>query len=196
MKNYQNLQKLGEKLFFTVNDVERIFGITHPSAWVLCSRYVKEGLFIRLKNNFYVLDINWDKLTLKDFFRISNFTQTPSYISFLTALSYYGVTTQVQRHFFESTSSKRSKTINAKNSTFNFYRINKKLYFGFLKEEDFFIATPEKAFADALYFFSLGRYSLDFASLDLSKINKKKLVDIIEVFPAGTQNIYKRICRI
>ena len=65
--NYKNFQILNGKLFFSVNDAADIFGITHESAWVLCSRYVKQGIFIRLKNNLYITEIKWNMLSQGEF---------------------------------------------------------------------------------------------------------------------------------
>jgi predicted transcriptional regulator of viral defense system len=194
--NYLKIRKLKGKLFFTINDVSGIYNISQQSAWVLCSRYVKSGIFIRLKNNLYVLGMNWDNFSVDNFFRISNYIQVPSYVSFLTALSYYGISTQVQRNVFECVSLKRSKAIDIRDTTFAYYKLREKLYTGFVKEKNYFIAVPEKAFADAVYLSSLGRYSLDVSSLDTRKLNKKKLSGILKIFPKKTQNVGKEICKI
>ncbi len=192
---YIKLQKLRAKPFFTVEDVANILKEKEKSARVLCSRYLKEGLFIRLKKNFYLLNEVWDGLSREELYRISNFLQVPSYISFMTALSYYGITTQVQNNFFESVSLKRTKKIDADGRSFYFYKLNKKLYSGFLKKEDFFIATKEKAFMDAVYLFSFGKYKIDFYSLNIAKLDIKKVKSLARTYPLKTQKIIERLCR-
>ena len=44
-------------------------------------------------------------------FQIANLGQVPSYISLTTALDYHGLTTQLQRDYFESIALKRTKEI-------------------------------------------------------------------------------------
>ena len=131
-----------------------------------------------------------------NFFKLANFIQTPSYISFLTALSYYGISTQVQRNFFECTSLKRTKITVAGDSTFCYYKLKQELYFDFSREEGFFIASPEKALADSLYLLSLKRYSLDIAAIDINKINKKRFSKIIKLYPEKSLAFSKNILKV
>ncbi|MFA5272038.1 MAG: hypothetical protein WC412_06865 [Candidatus Omnitrophota bacterium] len=194
--NYLKLQKLRVKPFFTVEDVATLLSEKEGSARVLCSRYMKEGLFIRLKNNFYLLSEAWRNIDQEELFQISNFLQVPSYVSFMTALSYYGITTQVQNNFFESVSLKRTKKINVDGKSFYFYKLNKKLYSGFIKKDNFFIATKEKAFLDMVYLFSFGKYKIDFSSLDIRKLDNKKIKSLLKAYPSKTKKIIERICKI
>jgi len=193
---FKDLQKLGKKLYFGVDDVVQTLEVTPQSARVLCSRYVKEGIFIRLKNNFYVLAQNWAPASRDYFLRLANFLQVPSYISFMSALSLYEVTTQVQRGFFESASLKRSRKFSAHASTFVFYKLQKGLYFDFTKKQEIFIASREKAFLDAVYLYSFGKYRLDFASLDLAKLDMQRIKEVAKPFPEKTRAIVSRLCKI
>lgn len=193
---YLKLRKFKKNLYFTVEDVANVLNIKQSSARVMCSRYVKNGFFIRLKNNFYILSENWDKFSREDFLRISNYLQVPSYISYMTALMKYGVTTQVQRNYFESCSLKRTKVFNVKGIEFKYYKIRKDYYFGFERKDNIFLATKEKAFIDALYLYCFGKYRIDFSSLDLDKLDKEKIIEIIGVFPSRTKKIVRKICKI
>lgn len=194
--NYDLIQKLGEKLFFTVADLARAAGIQPASARVLATRYAKAGAFVRLKNNLYVTGQKWPALETPEFFRLANLIQVPSYISLMSGLAFYGVTTQVQRSFFESISLKRSARYQPGGAVFNFYKIKPDYYSGFVKQDGFFIATPEKAFLDAVYLYSAGKYKIDFSSLDLSKLDKKKLKTILKLFPARTGRMAGELCKI
>ncbi len=193
---YFDLEKLKNKLFFTIEDVAESFNIKIASSRVLCYRYVKKGIFLRLKKDLYILAYKWENLSWEDFFILSNYLQVPSYISFMTALSFYEVSTQIQRNFFESASLKRSLSFNVKGVIFNFYKLKRDYYFDFFKKENFFIATKEKAFVDSVYLYSLGRYKLDFSSLDLDKLDKKRIKNILRKFPQRTKDIVKEICKI
>lgn len=194
--NNTALQKLKGKVYFTVGELADILNIKLESARVISSRYVKRGIFVRLKKNFYILSQDWENFLKEDYLKTSNFLQVPSYVSFMTALSFYDVTTQVQRNFFESASLKRSVKFSIKGAIFNFYKLKKELYFDFIKKGEIFIATKEKAFADSVYLYSFGKYKLDFNSLDLDKLDKSKLKGILKIFPQKTKNIIKKLCRI
>jgi len=193
---YLKLRRLKKKLYFTVEDVASVLNIKQSSARVMCSRYVKNGFFIRLKNNFYVLSENWDKFSREDFLRISNYIQVPSYISYMTALMKYGVTTQVQQNFFESCSLKRTKVFDVGGIEFRYYKIKKDYYSGFERKNDIFLATKEKAFIDTIYLYSFGKHRIDFSSLDLDKLDKEKIIEIINIFPAKTKKLVRKLCEI
>jgi len=194
--NYSDFKKLSTRLYFTVYDLAELLNIKNESAMVLCSRYAKKNIFIRLKNNFYVLEQKWEYLTREDFFKISNFLQVPSYISFMTALTYYEVSTQVQQNFFESASLRRTKQIEAKEYVFHFYKLKKEYYFEFIKQGNVFIATKEKALVDAIYLYSFGKYKIDFHSIDFKKFEGDKVEDILTIYPQKTRNVVRRLCAI
>ena len=187
----KELRKIN-KLYFGYEEIARVLGINEASARVSASRYVKQGLLIRLKKNMYVLEETWDKIDRKEKFQLANLGQTPSYISLTTALDYYELTTQVQRDFFESVAVKRSKEVHLNGTVFRYSKLSKSLYFGFKKEQDFFIATPEKALLDAVYLLSYGRYALDISALDPEKFDHAEMENLSGKFPLKTINMLKR----
>ena len=142
------------------------------------------------------MEQNWQGLPLQEFLKISNFLQVPSYISFMTALSFYEITTQVQRNFFESASLRQSKKIDVKGAVFNFYKLKEQYYFDFIKKDSVFIATKEKAFVDSVYLYSFGKYKFDFSSIGLNKLNKNRVKDIVSIFPQKTKAAVKKLCGI
>ncbi|MFN3551400.1 MAG: hypothetical protein ACK4WJ_06305, partial [Endomicrobiia bacterium] len=95
---YTEFKKLKNKIYFTPEGVANLLKIKFDSAKVLCYRYAKSGLFIRLKKDFYILEEKWWNLKIEEKFKIANILSVPSYISLMTALSYYEVTTQIQRN--------------------------------------------------------------------------------------------------
>jgi predicted transcriptional regulator of viral defense system len=192
----QFLKELRQKTFFGVEDITEIFGIKLNSAKVLCNRYVKKGIFLRIKKNLYVLKQNWELYSKEEFFKIANVLQIPSYVSLLTALSEYGVTTQIPRNYYESISLKRSAKFSVMGTEFNFYKVKRNYYFGFEKINGIFIASKEKALVDAIYLYSFGKYKIDFSALNIDILDRDKIGETLKVFPPKTQNIVKRICRI
>jgi hypothetical protein len=135
----------------------------------------------------YILKERWKYCDRQDRFIIANLLQVPSYVSLMSALDYYQITTQMQQDFIESIVLKRTKVSNVEDVTFNFTRIKNNLYFGYEKLGEFFIATPEKAFLDAIYLMSLGRYRLDLSSIDGEKLNMDELKKKVNKFPIGTK---------
>ena len=105
-----------KKLYFGYEELARAFGISVASARVTASRYVSKGLLVRIKRNVYVLREVWKTATKEDRFVMANLGQVPSYLSLMTALDYYGITTQMQRDFFESVAIQRTKTLQVDSS--------------------------------------------------------------------------------
>jgi predicted transcriptional regulator of viral defense system len=181
------------KLYFGYEEIAKVFGISGSSAKVTASRYVKQGLLLRIKKNVYVRREVWNAAGIEEKFSLANLVQVPSYISLATALEYYEATTQVLRNFFESVAVKRTKEININGYVFRYTKINSSLYFGFKKEKDFFIATPEKALIDACYLMSYGRYSLDISALDVTKLDGDEVERLSSKFPLKTRNMLKKV---
>ncbi|WP_038041931.1 type IV toxin-antitoxin system AbiEi family antitoxin domain-containing protein [Thermodesulfobacterium hveragerdense] len=195
--DYLKLRLLKDLPCFTSKDLSYLFKLKPESALVQLSRYVKKGIFIRLKKDLYILRERWDSNHATDFYKIANILQVPSYISLTTALSFYEVTTQVQIKYFESVCQKRTARYEIEGAIFNFYKIKPDLYFDFVKipQGDFFIATKEKAFLDALYLYSFGKYTFDIDSIDFSKLDLKRIKKLIKVFPERTQATFRKLCK-
>ena len=51
-KNILKLQELSALSYFTASDFAHAFKINTASAKVFCSRYKKQGLLVKLKNNY------------------------------------------------------------------------------------------------------------------------------------------------
>ncbi len=189
-----NLRRLKNirKPVFSYTDISRCLDISTESAKVTAARYIKAGYLLRLKKGLYVFPDQWDNFTIEKKFEIANLLQTPSYISLTTALSYYDISTQMQQDYFESIALKRTKTVYIKSSVFTYTRIKDNLYFGFKKYRSFFIAEPEKAFLDALYLTSLGRYHLDLTSVAVKKLDPQKLNKFLKSYPSSVSNLIKQ----
>jgi predicted transcriptional regulator of viral defense system len=181
-----------KKLYFSYDDVARALGISSDSAQVTVSRYVAQGLLVRVKRSMYVLREKWNTAGREEQFQLANLGQVPSYISLMTALDYHELTTQIQRDFIESVAIKRTKEIPLPGSVFRYTRITPALYFGFSKHKGFFIATPEKALLDAVYLMSLGRYHFDVASLSADKFERREIKRMVGAFPLKAKKLLEK----
>jgi predicted transcriptional regulator of viral defense system len=177
------------QLYFGYEEIARALKISPASARVSASRYVRLGLLMRLKRNTYVLRERWQAASREERFVLANLGQAPSYISLMTALDYHEITTQVQRGLIESVAVKRTKELSLNGSIFRYTKISRTLYFGFVRQQEFFIATPEKAFLDAVYLMSFGRYALDLAAIDDEKLNRKEIHRISRNYPLKTRKM-------
>lgn len=193
---YDKLKNLRKKLYFTAEDVADALGIRRSSSLVVCSRYTKRGIFIRVKRNVYVLEEAWRNYSTADFLKLSNFLQVPSYVSLTTALSFYEITTQVQQNYFESISLKRSAQYNVKGAHFKYYKMKKQYYFGYIKDKNTFIAIREKAFLDLVYLHSFGKYRADFNAMDFGKLDLNKIRKLYKLYPSKTRAMVETLCKI
>lgn len=183
---YEDFLKLDNPVF-SHSDVAHAFGIKLVSAEVLCSRYVKKGLLTRIKRGLYARTETLSHLDRRELFRMANILQVPSYISLATALSYYGMVSQARAGFFESISLKRTRTFEAGGFSFVYTKIKPDLYREFIKRDGVFIALPEKAVLDCCYLASMGRYSLDGAPLDVTRLDEKSLAECSALYPLKTR---------
>lgn len=184
------------KLYFDYQEIARVLAISTASARVTASRYVKKGILVKVKRNVYVLEHRWESLSKEESFQIANVLQVPSYISLVTALEFYGITTQVQRNVVESIAVKRTEEYDAANRLFLYTKISKKLYTGFKRENDFFIASAEKAFLDALYLKNLSRYDFDMTAIFPEKLDQVKIAGLVDVYPERIKKEVRKIWKI
>jgi len=183
-----------DKLLLSIDDISKNLSISTESARVTANRYLKQGILFRIKRNSYITADKFNTSKENDFFRIANFIQTPSYISLLSALSYYNISTQQLQGIVESVALKRSKSFKVKTREFRYYLVKKGFYYGFLLADIFFIASAEKAFADIIYLSSLSKYDCDFDAIDFSKINKTGVGRFLENTNKKTLGYWESLC--
>jgi len=149
------------------------------SLYLIISKLITSGWLVKIERNKYKIN-NQD---IHDF-EIANFIYQPSYISFESALNYWGILSQFP---FEVTSAtlKNSKVKKSNDKNFGYNKISKKYYFNFIKVNNFLIASPEKALFDQIYLWSKGLKQLNWDEYDLTKINKVNLKKMLSVLNLG-----------
>ena len=188
-KNIEKLQELSKNAYFTLDDVAQTFGLQQDSARVFCSRYVKKGLLVRLKNNLYTTSWKWENLTRDDFFIIANIMQVPSYISLMSALAYYEVTTR-RGGLIEAWAGGIVYNIRQADGCM---KVSGHITTA-LSKLTVFIATKKRPGCGLPVF--IGKYRFDADSLDLKKLDFNKLKKMIKNYPQKTKDTVKRLCRI
>lgn len=148
------------------------------SAFSVISKLLKNGILEKLGRNCYILA---QKPAHQ--FLVANYYYGPSYISFESALSYYGILSQFPIEVTSATFLKTAR-YNLKNQIYSYTHLKKDLFWGYdKKQEGFLIASPEKAILDQAYLASKGLKSFSKDEMDWSLIDKKKLLDYAKMYP-------------
>jgi predicted transcriptional regulator of viral defense system len=175
------------KPFFTPSDLEKILGQKRPALYVTLNRLVKYGVLLRLRRGVYQV-----ALQRPDLARIANQLVYPSYLSFESALSRYGILSQVP-YVLTFATSQRSRQINLGETEVEYRQLKRELFFGYTLEQGLQVAEPEKALLDQLYMVSRGLSSLALDELDVSSLDRERLQVYATHFPAAVQASVRRI---
>ncbi len=184
----EKIRQIG-KDYYTLKDLAKIWKLKKESLKVTCSRMVRKKLLLRIEKNIYILP---EKFAYID--RIANQIYSPSYLSFESALSWWGVLSQAP-YSLTFASSKRSKKISIGKVEIVYRHLKDDLFFGFENRNNLFIAEPEKAFLDLAYFVSFGRENVNLKNLAVEKLNKKKTIIYLEKYPPKTINLVENILK-
>lgn len=173
----KKIQKIN-KPFYTISDLEKITALPRNSLYVALQRWVAGDILERIAQGIY--------LPTGGVISIENVAAQlyiPNYLSFESALSRYGVLNLVPYTItFATTRKTRRYTIQEKEIEFR--KISSELFFGFEMKNGIYIASPEKAFLDQIYFVARGKAALDLDELNLNRLSTKTLRDYAKRFPA------------
>ena len=173
----KKLQAL-DKGYFTVADMQKITNLSRNSLKVTINRLIEKGVLTKIRRGIYQLvfsEINIPK--------VANQLYYPSYLSFESALSKYGILSQIPyTQTFATT--KRSKKMTLLDTEVEFRQIKEGLFFGYTMNEGIYIAEKEKALLDQLYMVSRGKGSLDIKELDLQDLDKDLFYKYSQKFPS------------
>ena len=170
----KTLEKM-QKPVFNVNDMAKIMQKSKNYSSLFLHRLKKKGLVLEIEKNKYIIREESPYLIF------SNIVY-PSYLSFLTAFSYYNLTTQIPKKI-QIITLKSKKEISFENYTAKFIKFKTSRFFGYNREKTphgfIFIAELEKAIIDSLY---LPKYcpideTYKILSETINSIDIKKLID-------------------
>lgn len=152
------LASLSEKedYIFTTQDAVDILGVEPYVAQDLLRRLVARKWVKRLERGKYMilpLESGLSGTYTQHEFLIAATFIAPYYISYWTALSYYGFTEQVARTIFVA-ARKQKRPVEVSGITFQFVRLSESKFFGFVQEwiedKQVNIASREKTLVDCL----------------------------------------------
>ena len=179
----------------STDDIHKTLGERY-SKFVLKKRIYElkeKGWLVPLRRGlYYICDISSRGFVNISPFIIAGAFDKDSYISLDSALSFYGLFEQMLRTTSSVTTAK-SKKYEFQDNAYRYFRINKKLYFGFIIEnlEGYYVkvAELEKVVLDYLYFKN-DTYSIDLLLEKLQKakdrLDFKKLFNYARKFPRAT----------
>jgi hypothetical protein len=173
------------KTVFSFKDILLSSGEEKPS---LLNRrlyhYTKNGMLYHIRKGIYAKDKDYDR------FELATKIFTPSYISFETVTGKTGITFQFYGKIFVA--SYQTKEINCDGQIYSFRTVRNEILIndsGIEKKENYFIATPERAFLDIIY---LNR---DYYFDNLSPLNWDKIYEILPVY-GGNERMEKTVKRL
>ncbi len=156
---------------FTSSDAEKVLHKEPAYTKLFLHRCVGKGILGKVERGIYYLKERSNE------YEVASSVVKPSYISMVSALYYYGLTTQIP-HIMYVVSEKQHRPIEGVlGFKIVFRKVRRRMFFGYHKEGDgnIFIADPEKAIVDIMYFRDVN--DLDDDALDRpSRINVGKLV--------------------
>ena len=186
--NTYNLSKITKKIIesgfilFNTKTLKDIFEIDKPASFsAVLKRIVANKILLRLEKDKYVIN---DKPVKT--FNLANLLYESSYLSFETALNFYGILSQFP---YEITSATIRKTISktALGGEYRYTHLKPELFFGYVKLDGFLIATPEKALLDQIYLSLKGWKKINIDEYDFSIIKKNRLKEYYAKYPKINQ---------
>lgn len=161
---------------FTFKDISLLWNETNIN---LIKRrinyYLKTGKLYHLRRGIYAKDKNYDK------FELATKIYTPSYISFETVLTRAGIVFQYYSQIFVA--SYLTREIIVDGQKYSYKKIKDEILtnpLGIENKENYFIASPERAFLDTLYLYK------DYHFDNLSPLNLEKVFEILPIYKNKT----------
>lgn len=169
------IRVLGKDVF-SVRDVRLMFPEEADYANTILKRLKKAGVIVPVIRGFYRLsDVTFEAEN------IATTVMYPSYVSFESALSKYGI---INQGLFGLTlaTTRHSKRIRIEGVTCEYSQIKPKLFFGFNLLNGVYIAEPEKALLDTLYLISLGKKEINYEEWYVSGLDRDKVTRYSQAF--------------
>ena len=164
---YDALEKNNLAIFRT-KDLKLLLKLNKTKSYNIIKALKNKKAIVAVKAGLYAFrDVNE--------FAIGSYINWPSYLSFWSALRYYGYTDNLPKSIFYATTRYR-KSIN----NYVYVTLSKKRFFGYTRVGDIVIAEKEKAIVDSLLFpkYSGGiREIMKCVQNSLNELDRGKLVD-------------------
>ena len=178
----QKLKILTEskKTVFRIKDLQSLWGEDYRNTVIYAKRMVAKDLILKLAKGYYALNKEYS------IYELANLIISPSYVSFNSALLYWGVCFQISDIVQSVSLSNYQKEIGDK--IYKYQSMKKDLFFnteGIDSKNNISIASPERALLDSFYFGAVANID------DWEKINKTYLNKLAKNYPFSVQEKIK-----
>src|SRR3989344_8464125 len=179
------IKEFGKEIF-TANDLKKLFPKESAVLNTYLTRFKKAKVIIPITRGLYTLADN----TL-DIEKLATAIYYPSYISFESALSKYGIINQGLYKLTLATT-RHSKKIKLNGIECDYSKLKPELFFGFNLVGGTYIAEPEKAFLDVLYLVSLGKKPKNHQGWHTEELDKNKIKKYLPPFGQAVKNLVQK----
>lgn len=186
ISHWVKLLRSGRK-FYMLADMMKLSGLNYAASRAAASRLVKRGLLVRLGKELFgnkLVDFSPEEAACQAYI--------PSYISCEYAMARHGVIDQMPVVITAVTTNRGKKSKVGQVEVF-YDHLRKNLFWGYVPDEDAFIAEPEKALLDWLYLKPAKKKLLD--EINWDQLDLKKLEKYASRFP-NTHRNYLRMIRV
>mgnify|MGYP001558669150 FL=1 len=174
------------KDIFDISDVKKLFP-EEAHINTAMKRLVDSGAITKVARGVYMLrchSFDVEKLATKLYY--------PSYISFESALSKYGIINQGLYNLTLATT-RHSKKITLMDVGCDYSKLKPELFFGFNLTGGTYIAEPEKAVLDMLYLISLGKRTKRTDEWHTEELDRDKLKKYLPPFGVVVGNAVREL---
>lgn len=168
--------KGGRPLYY-LSDLCKLSGLSVSSMRRATGRLEKLGILKKAGKELYL-----NTLVPFSLERLSTVVYSPSYISNESALFFHGVLSQGPQ-VLTCVTTRSPRECETGIGTIFYQHVKSSLFFGYKKNEDYFMAEPEKAVLDLIYLSLQNGRLLSTDEWDWSAISKTKLVRMAGRFP-------------
>jgi predicted transcriptional regulator of viral defense system len=175
----QELEALGKEIF-SMKDLRKLFP-QESNLKMSVKRMLDAGVLMQVTRSIYTL-----KGEPLDIEKVATQLYYPSYISFESALSKYGIINQGLYGLTLATS-RHSKKFTLAGVDCEYSQLKPTLFFGFDLVSGTYLAQPEKAFLDQLYLMILGKRTGNTLEWDLDPLDDKRLKAYLKFYNRHVQ---------
>lgn len=185
----KTLREAGLALF-TPQDLANLLGGSEVSRRFLLTRAVKRGDVLKLRRSVYALTSS-----PPGDMQVANALYVPSYVSFNYALSHYHLIPE-SVYAITSATPRSSTSFHALGKRFTYHHLRPDAFTGYraerVNDQTVWIAEPEKAVVDVLYFAVLGKLGRP-DRLDTSGLSERKMRAFAKLF--GREDLMEAVER-
>ena len=162
-------KKFNDIKIFHINHLKLLTSMNDHSLRISLSRLSKKNTIKRICRGFYANPFNMPTLE-----EISGQIYQPSYISLESALSSYGILSQIPQ-VLTCITTQLPYTFRTNFGTIEYRQIKRDYFWGFTEKEGYFTAVQEKALLDYLYLSRNKNIEFRLSQLNLAEVNMRKL---------------------